>query len=149
MIYVNESTKGRSKNPVLINAFPWVMGILRNGIMQLNLAWASAYHCQLTTNVSHCYASSKKYTWQPRTDIEKIWRCVSRITETFNNPQSKDKGTQDKHNEDKWFYTLNWITPYYHSILNAVIADLHSNQVERGTALTDKHHCRLAVGWQQ
>lgn len=33
-------------------------------------------HCQLTTNVSHCYASSKKYTWQPRTDIEKIWRCV-------------------------------------------------------------------------
>lgn len=34
-------------------------------------------HCQLTANVSHRYASSKKYTWQPRTDIEKIWRCVS------------------------------------------------------------------------
>lgn len=35
------------------------------------------HHCQLPANIAHCYSTSKKYTWQPGTDIKEVWRCVS------------------------------------------------------------------------
>lgn len=41
------------------------------------------YHRQLPANIAHCYSTSKKYTWQPGTNIEEIWRCVPEKEQYF------------------------------------------------------------------
>lgn len=41
------------------------------------------YHCQLPANVAHSYSTSKKYTWQPGTNIQEIWRGVPGKEHTF------------------------------------------------------------------